>query len=60
VAERVVLPGDPVAHIAEQNFVLRLRVPGRHADFLKAGDPLRVDAEELGESDARFGTIKLV
>ena len=59
-AGTVVLPGEPVAQIAEQNFVLRLRVPERHAGFLKAGDPVRVDAEELGESDARFGTIKLV
>jgi RND family efflux transporter MFP subunit len=59
-AGTVVLPGEPVAQIAEQNFVLRLRVPERHARFLKVGDPVRVDAEELGESDAQFGTIKLV
>ena len=59
-AGTVVLPGEPVAQIAEQNFVLRLRVPERHAGFLKAGDPVRIDAEELGESVARFGTIKLV
>ena len=59
-AGTVVLPGEPVAPIAEQNFVLRLRVPERHAGFLKAGDPVRIDAEELGESVARFGTIKLV
>jgi hypothetical protein len=39
---------------------LRLRVPERHAGFLKARDPLRVDAEELGESDARFSTIERV
>ncbi len=34
----VVLPGDPIATIAQQNFKLRLRVPERHARFLKAGD----------------------
>ena len=34
----VILAGEPVATIAEQNFVLRLRVPERHARFLKAGD----------------------
>ncbi len=56
----VVLAGEPVAQIAEQNFVLRLRVPERHARFLKAGDPVRIDGEELGQSGARFGTIKLV
>ena len=34
----VVLPGETIATIAEKNFVLRLRVPERHARFLKAGD----------------------
>ncbi len=56
----VILPGEPVASIAEQNFVLRLRVPERHARFLKAGDPVRIDGEELGKSGAQFGTIRLV
>jgi len=56
----VVLPGDVVAQIAEQNFVLRLRVPERQAGLMKAGDPVRIDAEEIGESAPRFGTITLV
>jgi RND family efflux transporter MFP subunit len=56
----VIMAGEPVAHIAEGGFVLRLRVPERHARFLKAGDPVRIDARELGASDPRFGTIKLV
>jgi len=56
----VIMPGEPVASIAERNFVLRLRVPERHARFLKAGDPVRIDGEELGASKATFGAIKLV
>ncbi len=56
----VVLPGDAVAELAEQNFVLRLRVPERQAGLLKAGDPVRIDGEEIGESAPRFGTITLV
>jgi RND family efflux transporter MFP subunit len=56
----VIMPGESVATIAEKNFVLRLRVPERHARFLKAGDPVRVDGEELGASKATFGAIKLV
>jgi RND family efflux transporter MFP subunit len=56
----VVLAGEPVARIAEKNFVLRLRVPERHARFLKAGDSVRIDSEELGAGSAKFGTIKLV
>jgi RND family efflux transporter MFP subunit len=56
----VIMPGETVAEIAERNFVLRLRVPERHARFLKAGDPVRIDAAELADSEPRFGTIKLV
>jgi RND family efflux transporter MFP subunit len=56
----VVLPGETIATVAEQNFILRLRVPERHARFLKAGDPVRIDGEALGQSGAKFGTIRLV
>lgn len=56
----VIVAGESVADIAEQNFVLRLRVPERHARFLKAGDTVRVDAEELGREGPLFGTIQLV
>ncbi len=56
----VILAGEPVATIAEQNFVLRLRVPERHARFLKAGDPVRIDGEDLGKSGVQFGRINLV
>ena len=55
------MPGDPVATVAEQDFVLRLLVPERHARFLKAGDPVRVDGADVGLGNGpRFGTIKLV
>lgn len=56
----VILSGEPIATIAEHNFVLRLRVPERHAHFLKAGDTVRIDGEDLGTSGAQFGTISLV
>jgi RND family efflux transporter MFP subunit len=56
----VVMGGDPVAQIAEQNFVLRLRVPERHARFLKAGDQVRIDGEDVGKAGPIFGTIRLV
>ena len=56
----VILPGEPVATIAEKNFVLRLRVPERHALYMKAGDTVRIDGQELGTDGAKFGTIKLV
>ena len=56
----VVMSGEPVAEIAEQNFVLRLRVPEREARFLKPGDPVRLDGEDLPPGVGRFGTITLV
>jgi RND family efflux transporter MFP subunit len=56
----VILPGETIVTVAEQNFILRLRVPERHARFLKSGDPVRIDGEELGKSGAQFGTIRLV
>jgi len=60
-AGTVVMPGDPIATVAEEDFVLRILVPERHARFLKAGDPVRVDGTDVGlGSGPRFGTIKLV
>ena len=59
-AGTVILAGEPVASVAEQHFVLRLRVPERHARFLKAGDRMRIDGADIGRSGAQFGTIRLV
>jgi RND family efflux transporter MFP subunit len=56
----VILPGETIATVAEQHFLLRLRVPERQARFLKAGDTVRVDSEELGANGAKFGIIKLI
>lgn len=56
----VVLPGDGIAMIAEQTFLLRLRVPERHAAFLKAGDPVRLDAGQLGVATPVAGRITLI
>jgi RND family efflux transporter MFP subunit len=56
----VVLPGDTVEMIAQQDFKLRLRVPERYARFLKVGDKVRIDGAEISDQTARFGTIDLV
>jgi RND family efflux transporter MFP subunit len=56
----VMLPGDAAVTIAQQDFKLRLRIPERHARFLKAGDKIRVDGAEFGEGGARWGVIDLV
>jgi RND family efflux transporter MFP subunit len=56
----VVLNGDTVATIGEQPFLLRLRIPERHALFLKPGDTVRLGADQLGAAKATTGTITLV
>jgi hypothetical protein len=54
------MAGDVVATVAEQNFVLRLQVPERHARYLKIGDPVRLDGTDLGQPEAGSGTITLI
>jgi RND family efflux transporter MFP subunit len=56
----VVLNGDTIATIGEQPFMLRLRIPERHAVSLKLGDPVRVDPEQLGTSEGTTGKISLI
>lgn len=63
----VVLNGETIASIAEENYVLRLRVPERHAAFMHEGDPVRLDGRELqgvvtGAAGRvpQFGRISLV
>ncbi len=43
----VVQPGEPVASIAVENYVLRLRLPERHARFLRQGDAVLVGERGL-------------
>lgn len=61
-AGSVVMPGDVVATLAEQNYILRINVPERHAQYIRAGDKVRVDVGEGGSGDftTDYGTIKLV
>jgi RND family efflux transporter MFP subunit len=58
----VVLPGEPVATIAVERYVLRLRLPERHARFIGVGDPVVVGARGLADSpqETRQGTIRKV
>ncbi|GAN77473.1 efflux RND transporter periplasmic adaptor subunit [Acidisphaera rubrifaciens] len=58
----VVLPGDSVATVAEQDYVLRLSVPERHAQFMRLGDTVRFDRQDIGGEAAgpAFGRITLI
>jgi RND family efflux transporter MFP subunit len=58
----VVMPGETIAKIAANAYVLRLELPERHARFIHKGDPVLVGNRELASSDAPLGkgTIVLV
>lgn len=58
----VVLPGDSVATIAAESYVLRLQLPERHARFIKPGDAVIVGAPALtpGAPPQRQGRVRLV
>ena len=59
-AGAVVMNGDMVATVAEQPYRLRLRVPERHAIALQTGDPIRLDARQLGAGSASSGIVTLI
>ena len=48
----VVMPGEPVATIAVENYVLRILLPERHARSIKVGDTVWVGPRALGRTDA--------
>lgn len=56
----VVLNGDTLATIAEANYVLRLDVPEYHAQFLKLGEPVRLDEGSTPSTSVAFGKIMLI
>ncbi len=51
----VVMPGEPIAKIAANAYVLRLELPERHARFIQKGDPVAIGGRELSGSDAVIG-----
>jgi len=56
----VVLPGEAVATIASDLYLLRLRLPERHARTIEEGDPVTVDAAALTGDVAPTGRIRQV
>ena len=60
---RVVLPGETIATMAEDQYILRLRLPERHARFLRAGDHVSIGARGMadeGAEGAREGVVRIV
>jgi RND family efflux transporter MFP subunit len=52
VPGQVIMAGEPVATLATAGYVMKLRLPERHARFLKAGDSVLVGARGLDASPA--------
>lgn len=46
----VVLPGESIATIAANAYLLRLELPERHARFIKKGDTVRIGARGIANS----------
>ena len=61
-AGRVLMPGETVATIAEEQFILRLQLPERHARFMRAGDKVLMAArgQEGGMKAAQEGVVRIV
>jgi membrane fusion protein, multidrug efflux system len=60
---RVVLPGETIATLAEDQYILRLQLPERHARFLRAGDAVRIGSRGVQDDDpsgAREGRVRIV
>ncbi|MBB4264629.1 efflux RND transporter periplasmic adaptor subunit [Roseospira visakhapatnamensis] len=49
----VVLPGEAIARVATERYLLRLRLPERHARFIGVGDAVRVGPRGLDPSGPR-------
>lgn len=63
----VMMPGEMVARIASDVFILRLRLPERHARYLEVGDEIRLAEDDLvvkdndpAELNANVGIIRQV
>jgi multidrug efflux pump subunit AcrA (membrane-fusion protein) len=54
-AGSVVMPGEAIAKIAANAYVLRLELPERHARFIKNGDPVVIGGREMSGGDAPIG-----
>lgn len=59
---KVVLPGDSIAAIAADAYILRLRLPERHARFIAIGDQVIVGSRDMSDrpEGRRPGKIRQV
>ncbi|MCT8974048.1 efflux RND transporter periplasmic adaptor subunit [Microbaculum marinisediminis] len=56
----VVLPGEAIAEIASDRYILRLKVPERHARHIELGDEILIGKRGMGEAGGAVGKGKIV
>ncbi len=56
VAGQVTMPGEPIATLATANYILKLRVPERHARFMHEGDEVLIAGRGLDRNTATHMT----
>ncbi len=56
----VVMPGESIATIAANAYLLRIELPERHARFLRQGDAIRVNGRGLAPGSAPASEGKIV
>lgn len=56
----VVMPGESIATIAANAYLLRIEVPERHARFIKTGDTVKIGARGLGPDRKPIGEGRIV
>jgi len=42
----VIMPGEAIANIADETYILRIEVPERHARFIRKGDEVLIDGHD--------------
>lgn len=60
---QLILPGETIATLAENRYILRLQLPERHAQFMRAGDKVLIGARGLGDAldeGKREGRVRVV
>ena len=57
----VVMPGETIATLAEDRYILRLQLPERHARFMRTGDVVQIGARGLEDTgERREGKVRIV
>jgi RND family efflux transporter MFP subunit len=59
----VVMPGETIATIAEDNYILRVELPERHARFMRSGDKVKIAGRGAANGDQEIlktGTVRIV